>query len=74
LRLGRSSRAHAHRYSDHGTATFAPFLFHPVTHFLVGFGPDIAQDLANTHHFPNGEERENRATVWGASAIVGGWL
>ncbi|HEY6880478.1 MAG TPA: hypothetical protein VI299_20785 [Polyangiales bacterium] len=43
---------------------FAPFVFHPVSHFFAGFGPFVDTDL-------NGD---NRATVWGAKLTIGGWL
>jgi hypothetical protein len=43
---------------------FIPVLFHPVSHFFLGFGPFIDTDL-------NGD---NRATVWGGKLTMGGWV
>lgn len=43
---------------------FVPVMFHPVTHFFLGFGPFLDTDM-------NGD---NRATVWGGKLTLGGWL
>lgn len=43
---------------------FAPFMFHPVSHFFAGFGLFVDTDLNGDH----------RATVWGAKLTVGGWM
>lgn len=43
---------------------FVPMMFHPVTHFFLGFGPFLDTDM-------NGD---NRATVWGGKLTLGGWL
>jgi len=43
---------------------FAPFLFHPVEHFFMGFGPNFDVDATG----------DNKQTVLGARLVIGGWL
>jgi hypothetical protein len=43
---------------------FAPLMFHPVTHFFVGFGPFLDADLSG----------DNKVTVFGGRLTVGGWF
>lgn len=43
---------------------FAPLMFHPATHFFVGFGPFLDADLSG----------DVRTTVFGARLTVGGWV
>lgn len=43
---------------------FVPVMFHPATHFFVGFGPFLDTDL-------NGD---NKVTVYGLKMTLGGWL
>jgi Outer membrane protein beta-barrel domain len=43
---------------------FAPFLFHPVEHFFMGFGPNFDVDLTG----------DQKQTVLGARLVIGGWL
>jgi hypothetical protein len=39
-------------------------LYHPVPHFFVGFGPDLAVDLSG----------KMRSTTLGAAFAIGGWI
>jgi hypothetical protein len=48
---------------------FAPFLFHPASHFFVGFGPDGFVDVLHSAGSVN-----NRRRYLGASSTVGGWF
>ena len=43
---------------------FAPFMFHPVEHFFLGFGPAFDLDLSG----------DNKATTIAARLTLGGWL
>jgi hypothetical protein len=43
---------------------FAPFMFHPVEHFFIGFGPAFDLDLSG----------DNKATTIAARLTLGGWL
>jgi len=50
---------------DHFTLNlFAPIMFHPVTHFFVGFGPFLDTDLSGN----------NKTTTFGGRLTLGGWL
>jgi hypothetical protein len=50
---------------DHLTLNvFAPVMFHPATHFFVGFGPNLDVDLT-------GDAKE---TSVGARLTIGGWV
>ena len=60
---------------------YAPLLVHPVSHFLVGFGPSIAHDLSHAATVSSsanggvsGPEQQNRSTTVGCGLTVGGWL
>ena len=43
---------------------FAPLMFHPVTHFFVGFGPAFDTDLSG----------DAKQTAIGARLTIGGWF
>lgn len=43
---------------------FAPFMFHPVEHFFIGFGPAFDLDLSG----------DNKATTIAARLTLGGWF
>lgn len=43
---------------------FAPVMFHPVTHFFVGFGPFLDADLSG----------DNKVTSFGGRLTIGGWF
>jgi hypothetical protein len=50
-----------------GLFLFAPFLFHPVPHFFIGFGPSLSGDIAGGHpsqHF----------LTFGLESTVGGYF
>ena len=53
---------------------YAPLLVHPVSHFFVGLGPFLTHDLLGDISFPDGSTATNRATTWGVSFTIGGWL
>jgi hypothetical protein len=48
---------------------FAPFLFHPASHFFVGIGPDAFWDVVHTAN-----SISNKRTYIGVSSTVGGWF
>jgi hypothetical protein len=50
-----------------GLFLFAPFLFHPVPHFFIGFGPSIGGNFA-------GGESGNRFVVFTLESTVGGYF
>jgi len=43
---------------------FAPFMFHPVEHFFIGFGPAFDLDLSG----------DEKATTIAARLTLGGWI
>ncbi|HEX2735749.1 MAG TPA: outer membrane beta-barrel protein [Polyangiaceae bacterium] len=43
---------------------FVPFLFQPVNHFFLGFGPALDQDLSG----------DSKATIIAARLTLGGWM
>lgn len=43
---------------------YVPIMFHPATHFFVGFGPFLDTDLSG----------DARATTWGGKMTIGGWM
>ncbi|HEX3596472.1 MAG TPA: hypothetical protein VHU80_15285, partial [Polyangiaceae bacterium] len=49
---------------------FVPVMFHLATHFFVGFGPSVSEDIVHVE----GSAPQNRGTSFGASTLVGGWL
>jgi hypothetical protein len=50
-----------------GLFVFAPFLFHPVPHFFVGFGPSLSGDIAG------GNDADHFLT-FGLESTVGGYF
>jgi hypothetical protein len=50
-----------------GMFVYAPFLFHPVPHFYVGFGPSFSGDFA-------GGERQDRFLTIALLSTVGGYF
>jgi hypothetical protein len=46
---------------------YAPFLFHPVSHFFIGLGPVLTVDLV-------GGNADSRETTVGLQSTVGGWF
>ena len=49
---------------------FVPALIHPASHFFVGVGPSVSEDIVHT----TDRGPQNRRTAYGASTIIGGWL
>jgi hypothetical protein len=50
-----------------GIFLFAPFLFHPVPHFFIGFGPSLGGNFA-------GGESFNRFVTFELKSTVGGYF
>jgi hypothetical protein len=50
-----------------GLTLFAPFLFHPVPHFFIGFGPSLGGNFA-------GGESGDRFVVFTLESTVGGYF
>jgi hypothetical protein len=56
---------------------YVPLLVHPAPHVFIGFGPRASYELSDSLSFSNeplAPSVQNRATTWGASLVVGGWL
>jgi hypothetical protein len=45
---------------------FAPFLFHPVTYFFLGLGPNVSTDLSR--------DNGGKVTSYGIMSTIGGWI
>lgn len=56
--------------TDLAAGLFAPLLFHPVQHFLLGFGPYVNHDFAKANA---GLDLGGQATNVGIGFIVGGY-
>jgi hypothetical protein len=50
-----------------GLFLFAPFLFHPVPHFFIGFGPSLSGDIA-------GGDSSDHFLTFGLESTVGGYF
>lgn len=51
-------------------AITVPAMFHLATHFFVGLGPSVSEDIVHTQeHGP-----QTRRVAYGASTLLGGWL
>jgi hypothetical protein len=50
-----------------GLFVFAPFLFHPVPHFFIGFGPSLSGDIAG------GNDADHFLSI-GLESTVGGYF
>jgi hypothetical protein len=57
---------------------FVPAMVHLATHFFVGIGPTVTEDIVHTNDFQRGgtsiDAPQTRRTGYGASTIIGGWL
>lgn len=47
-----------------------PAMLHLASHFFVGFGPAVSEDLVHTE----ATGPEVRRTAFGATSLIGGWL
>src|SRR5262249_24355717 len=59
-----------HTSSRVWTSLSIPPLVHVSTPFFTGFGPYLSHDLSRSDQY----DRSNRATAFGASLLIGGWL
>jgi hypothetical protein len=50
---------------------YAPILYHPASHFYIGFGPNILTELGESS---DGVSANSKLTSYGAFASVGGWF
>jgi hypothetical protein len=61
---------------------FAPFIFEPARHFILGIGPNFSTQLSNNQTSSatvmgvtrNTTTAEPKATVFGLQATIGGWF
>jgi len=53
---------------------FAPFLWHPVTHFFMGIGPQLSTDLAAQQSANGQSAAGNKVTTYGLQFVIGGWF
>jgi hypothetical protein len=57
---------------------FAPLLYHPVRHFYVGLGPNVATQVGNSTSASNGGTTvttyNDKATTFGVMATFGGYF
>jgi hypothetical protein len=68
--LGYSTTGGDNSYNSLTVSLFAPFLYHPVSHFFMGLGPVIATDLsANGANGPAA-----KTTTYGLQFTIGGWF
>lgn len=66
-----SSASSVSTASDVLTASvFVPAMLHLATHFFVGVGPTVSEDIVHTQE----TGPQTRRTALGASTIIGGWL
>jgi hypothetical protein len=52
---------------------FAPFMFEPAQHFLIGIGPNVSTQLGNNVTQGNMSTGRPKETVLGLQATIGGW-
>jgi hypothetical protein len=50
---------------------YAPILYHPVSHFYIGFGPNVLTELGASS---DGQSATSKITSYGAFATIGGWF
>jgi hypothetical protein len=55
---------------------YAPFLYHPVSHFFMGIGPVLATDVAANATPANGGQSGPgpKVTTYGLQFTIGGWF
>jgi len=53
---------------------YAPFLFHPVPHFYVGVGPNLATDLSSGVSSGGQSGDGPKTTQYGLLVTLGGWF
>jgi hypothetical protein len=53
---------------------FAPFMFQPVAHFLLGIGPNFSTQLSNNQTSSGNSTSEPKVTQVGLQATIGGWF
>jgi hypothetical protein len=53
---------------------FAPFLWHPVSHFFMGIGPYLSTDLAAQQSSGGQTVAGPKTTAYGLQFTIGGWF
>ncbi len=53
---------------------FAPFIFQPVPHFILGIGPNFSTQLSNNQTTGGTSQTQAKVTEVGVQATIGGWL
>jgi hypothetical protein len=52
---------------------FAPFMFEPARHFLLGIGPNVSTQLGNNSTQGGMSTPNPKVTLFGVQATIGGW-
>jgi hypothetical protein len=52
---------------------FAPFMFEPARHFLIGIGPNVSTQLGNNSTSGGMTTPLPKVTMFGIQATIGGW-
>jgi hypothetical protein len=53
---------------------YAPFLYHPVSHFFMGLGPFLSTDLSANGSANGQSQPANKSTDYGLQFTIGGWF
>jgi hypothetical protein len=53
---------------------FAPFMFQPAPHFLLGIGPNFSTQLSNNQTSGGTSTPQPKVTQVGVQATIGGWF
>lgn len=53
---------------------YAPFLYHPVSHFFMGLGPFVGTDLSANASQNGTSGPGTKTTVYGLQFTIGGWF
>jgi hypothetical protein len=53
---------------------FAPFMFEPTSHFILGIGPNFSTQLSSNQTSGSASVSEPKVTQVGVQATIGGWL
>ncbi len=61
-------------YGTFGMEIFVPVLWHPVTHFFIGIGPEFRTDLTSSTSVAGTSGDGAKVTVFGLATTIGGWL
>ncbi len=61
-------------YSTFGMEFDMPLLFHVVPHMFIGFGPNIAFDLASNYSYQGDSTPGNTSFAFQMRTVIGGWF